>query len=180
MNLSRHPHLRIGRANGRAFVALVGILALGVGCETNPPAPEEGVIHRGATFEIRMAPTVTVAVDRGAEYAVHYFRVGSSKCQMGVYEGQKPHLFSSKEKDLSVMRRNETSRPGIPRGDNVWGVDPDGKVWRESVWSCVRTVQGERGKSFQIPTFIHIWYFGATDEEQQVFDGMVENLQMLP
>lgn len=167
-----------GHVNWRAFIVLVGSLALGAGCETTPRAPEEEPIHRAATFEMRLAPTVTAAVDQGEGYAVHYFRVGSSRCQMGIYEGQKPRLFSSKEKDLTVMRRGKASRVGIRQGDDIWGVDSGGKVWRESVWSCVRTVRGERGKTFQIPTLIHIWYFGATEEEQQVFDGMVENLQI--
>lgn len=158
--------------------AAAAALTLGVGCETTRPKSDAENIYRGATFEMRLPPGVTTAVDQGDGYAVHYFRIGASKCQMGIYEGQKPRLFSSKEKDLTVMRRGKVARADIPQGDDIWGVDSNGKIWRESVWQCLRRVTGDQGKRFEIPTFLHIWYFGASEEEQQAFDGLVADLRM--
>jgi hypothetical protein len=98
---------------------------------------------------------------------------------MGVYEGQRPHLFSKKEKNLTVMRRGTTSRENIERGDDVWGVDSNSMVWRESVWDCRRLVRGDKGKAYRLPSMIHIWYFGATEEEAEVFDSIADSIQMV-
>ena len=165
--------------NWRAGLALAAAMTLGAGCETTSPKPDAEPVYRGATFEMRLPPSVTTAVDQGDGFAVHYFRIGASRCQMGLYEGQKPRPFAHKEKDLTVMRRGVTSRDSIPKGEDVWGVDSNALVWRESVWNCTRTVRSADGKSFQIPTVLHLWYFGATEEEGQAFDGMVDTLQML-
>lgn len=158
--------------------AAAAVLSLGAGCETTRPDPGAENAYRGATFEIPLPSGVTAAADQGDGYAVHYFRIGASKCQMGIYEGQKPRLFSSKEKDLTVMRRGKVSRAEAPQGDDVWGVDSHGKIWRESVWRCLRRVTSDQGKRFEIPTFLHIWYFGASEEEQQAFDALIADLRM--
>lgn len=166
--------------NWRAAISLGAALAAGAGCQTTSPRAEEARPYRGATFALDLPAGVSAAADEGDGYAVHYFRLGNSKCQMGVYEGQKPRPFASKEKDLTVMRKRRTARPDVVEGDDVWGVDSNGKFWRESVWSCVRVLQDEkRGKTFQLPTFLHIWYFGATEEEQQAFEALAAALQML-
>ncbi|MCC7519302.1 MAG: hypothetical protein IT578_08980 [Verrucomicrobiae bacterium] len=162
------------------FAALALVASLFAGCETPAPKPDGDAVYRGATFELDLQPSIKTAVDQEEGYAVHYFRVGSSKCQMGIYEGQKPKLFSSKERDLTVMRRSKVARAEVPQGDDVWGVDSNAKLWRESVWNCVRTVRNDQGKTYHLPTLLHIWYFGATEEEQQIFDEMVASLRMRP
>jgi hypothetical protein len=152
-----------------------------VGCQTTQPRaplqPNEKR-HTGATFELSYPQSITAVVDQGDGYAVHYFRLGESKSVMGIYEGLRPQLFAKKEKDLTVLRRGKTSRGNIERGDDAWGIDSDGKIWRESVWNCIRTAHDQKGKSIQLPTTIHIWYFGATEQEQDLFDSIVNTLEM--
>jgi hypothetical protein len=135
-------------------------------------------VYEGATFRIKHPESVTTALDQGPDYAVHYFRIAKSKVMLGVYEGMHHRLFSKDHKDLTPMRRGTTIRTGIEQGDDTWGVDSNMLVWRESVWSCVRTVISDQGKTIKLPTTIHIWYFGATEEEQMLFDSLIETLQM--
>ncbi len=159
------------------FVVLVCAF-FGVGCETTPKKAESTKPYQGATFELQLPSFVTAAVEQGDGYAVHYFRMGQSKSMLGVYEGLHPRLFSKKEHDLTVMRRGTTSREGIERGDDAWGVDSNAGIWRESVWSCYRPIRDEKGERHPIPTLLHIWYFGATEEQQGVFDAIVNTIEM--
>jgi len=162
--------------------ALLPLLCAGIfaGCQTleTEPRPEAGTrIYRGGTFQLRYPPSVTTAIDQGDGFMAHYFRVGQSKCMMGVYEGQKPKLFSKKTKDLSIMRRGVTSRKNIDRGDDLWGVDSNGKTWRESLWSCRQNIRAENDKAIPVAVLIHIWYFGASDEEQIIFDSIADTIE---
>ena len=158
---------------------LVGILILsGSGCETTPKKIESDVLHEGATFTLRHPPSVEAMIDQGDGYAVHYFRIGGSKLMMGIYEGQRPRLFSKKERDLTVMRRGTTSRPNVEQGDDAWGVDSKARIWRESVWNCCRTIRDKREKAYRIPTMIHIWYFGVSEEQQAIFDAIVDTIEI--
>ena len=166
----------------RVMIILVGSGLL-LGCETldalDPWRAEGGgKIYRGTTFELRHPPSVTTATSHGDEYVVHYFRVGQSKCMLGVYEGERPKLFKKNERDLTVMRHGSTARNNIKQGDDIWGVDSKGGIWRESLWSCQQIVQGADGKTAPIPILLHLWYFGATDEEQGIFDSIVDTLEV--
>ncbi len=161
-----------------AWIALLSLL-LGTGCKTTPSKTDAEKPYRGATFELNLPASVTVDGERGDGFAVHYFRVGNSHCMMGIYEGIRPHLFSSKEKDLTVMRRGVTTRDRIDHGEDVWGVDSNGGQWRESLWNCTRIVHDREGKKIKIPGLIHIWYFGAKDEEQALFDTMIDGLSIV-
>ncbi len=168
------------------FAAILLLLALmmGAGCESTPSKSDQekdGKKYSGVTFEIHTPPHVTVVPDQGEGYAVHYVRIDTSKSMMGIYEGLHPKLFSKKETDLTPMKRGHpTVRDNLDRGDDVWGVDSNGKGWRESVWECKRTFQGKNGNPFQVPTMIHIWYFGASEQEQVVFDTIIDGLTMKP
>jgi len=148
------------------------------GCKTTEPKEQTHQTYQGASFILQYPDYVTVAPEQGDGYAVHYFRMGQSKAMLGIYEGQRPRLFSKNEHDLTVMRRNTTSRGDIERGDNIWGVDSNGMIWRESVWSCSRWIESETGKKYQLPSMLHLWYFGATEEEQVVFDALVDTIEM--
>lgn len=161
----------------RNLFCLLGLL-IWSGCETTPPAKETNAAYAGATFEVQVPPSVNVTPNQGDEFAVHYFRVGQSKTTMGIYEGQRPKLFSRKERDLTVMHKGSTVRGNIQQGSDAWGVDSNAKIWRESVWNAQRTVKSPDGKSYRLPTMIHIWYFGATEEEQTVFDSIVDTLEV--
>ena len=156
---------------------LLGLLVWS-GCETTQSSKETSTVYRGATFEIKNPSSVTTKVDQGEDFAVHYFQIGQSKNSMGIYEGQRPKLFSRKERDLTVMRKGNTVRGNIQQGNDAWGVDSNAKNWRESVWTAQRTVRSPEGKSYHLPTMIHIWYFGATEEEQTVFDSMVDSIEV--
>jgi hypothetical protein len=162
------------------FSILVGCMLLVSGCKTVRPTDRpEPQTYKGASFEIIVpGEGVKAYVDQGDGYAVHYFNLTSSPSNMGVYEGQRPSLFSKKERDLTVMRRGTTSRGDIERGDDVWGIDSNGRIWRESVWSCQRTFRNPDGKAYKIPSMIHIWYFGVTEEEQLLFDSMIQTIEM--
>jgi len=149
-----------------------------VGCQTTQPEKKENDVYRGASFEMMVLPTIEVANEQGEDYAVHYFRIMGSKTTMGVYEGQHPNLFAKKEKDLTPMRKGTTFRENIERGDDVWGVDSNAKIWRESVWSTIRVVTSAEKKVYRLPSMLHIWYFGATDEEQETLDSLVNPIQM--
>lgn len=134
--------------------------------------------YEGATFTIKHPESVSTALDQGPDYAVHYFRVGKSKAMLGVYEGMHHRLFSKDHKDLTPMRRGTTIRPNIERGDDTWGVDSNALIWRESVWNCIRSVKNDQGKLIRLPSTIHAWYFGATEDEQLLFDSLLDTLQM--
>jgi hypothetical protein len=159
-------------------------LALLTSCETTKPKTEKTDIphetnYRAASFEIKQPTGITTAVEQGDGFAVHYFKTANSKSMLGIYEGQRPRLFSKKEHNLTVMRRTSTVRDNIDRGDDVWGIDSNGGIWRESVWSCTRTVIDNRKKIFKLPSIIHIWYFGATEEEAALFDSMLDSLVII-
>ena len=160
-------------------ILLLLCAVLVIGCETTKPKEETDVLYRGASFELQHPKSVTAIYDQGDEYAVHYFKVGQSRCMMGIYEGQRPRLFAKKERDLTVMHRGTTFRDGIDRGDDAWGVDSNANLWRESVWSCQRAVNVSGKKKYYLPSMIHIWYFGATEEEQAIFDSMVDTIEMI-
>jgi len=138
----------------------------------------EGKTYRGTTFEIRCPESVAAITDQGEGFFVHYFRVGKSKCMMGVYEGKRPTLFSKKERNLTIMKRSNTARKNIDQGDDMWGIDSDGKLWRESLWSCQQSFRGEDDKMVPVAALLHIFYFGATPEEQEIFDSMVDTIEM--
>jgi hypothetical protein len=159
------------------FAVLIGLW----GCETTEPKKTDNsnTVFRGASFELTFPPEIQPASEQGDGYAVHYFRLPTSKAALGIYEGQRPSLFSKQEKDLTVMKKGTTFRKNIDRGNDVWGIDSNAKVWRESVWSCTRAVISKEGKKYQLPSMLHIWYFGATEEEQQLFDSLVDSIEML-
>lgn len=162
------------------FVRTLALAAMVcVGCETTKPRPEPPQTYQGATFALSYPSSITVVNDQGEGFAVHYLRLGKSTCQMGIYEGQRPRLFSKKEKDLTIMRRGSTTRPGIDRGDDIWGVDSNALIWRESVWECQRVVRSDKGKVYRLPTMIHIWYFGASEEEAAAYDSVANTIEML-
>ncbi len=163
----------------RTFFALSLAVLLGSGCETTKSRPESFEVYRGVTFELKKPSSVIVANEMKSDFAVHYFRVGASPVQMGIYEGTRPKIFSNREKNLSVMRKGNTVRGRIERGDDVWGVDSNAKNWRESIWTCSRIIVDKQdGKKFKVPSMIHIWYFGASDEEQAVFDAIIESIEV--
>ncbi|MDD2710172.1 MAG: hypothetical protein PHV34_19485 [Verrucomicrobiae bacterium] len=163
----------------RAFIFLLLLGLLGAGCETTKPKPETQNVHRGASFEMQIPADASVFVDQGDGFAVHYVRVSKDgKAKLGIYEGQRPQLFSKKENNLTAMRHTALNRENI-QGDDVWGVDSNALNWRESIWNCQRIIHGKNGKTFRLPTMLHIWYFDATDEEQTAFDAMINSIEML-
>ena len=97
---------------------------------------------------------------------------------MGIYEGQRPKLFLKKELNLTIMKRSTTTRKNIDQGDDMWGIDSDGKLWRESLWSCQQQIRGEDGKMIPAAALLHIFYFGATPEEQEIFDSMADTIEI--
>ncbi len=147
------------------------------GCETEGKKKASDHPYHGASFTIRVPEGVRVALEQGDGYAVHYFRLGETGAMMGIYEGQRPHLFSNKEKDLTVMRQGVTQKTNVVHGDDAWGVDSSGHVWRESVWTCTRVVRTEK-KLIDLPSMVHIWYFGVSEEQQTAFDAIVETLEI--
>lgn len=171
----------------RSFILIVAlVLPSLVGCQTTDPQDKDaeplgGVLYRGVTFTARHAPTVNVVTDSHQDFAVHYFRPGKGREMMGIYEGQHPKLFSSKEHNLSVMRKSlARARPGLERGDDVWGVDSNGKFWRESIWSCNQAVIFDNGKrEAPLPVMIHIWYFGVSDEIAAVYDQIIDSIEIV-
>src|SRR4051812_21910371 len=117
-------------------ISILSLILLSlVGCETVEPAKTVEPTYRGASFEVVLPPAVETSSEQGDGYAVHYFRVPGSKSSLGIYEGQRPNLFSNHEKDLTVMKKGTTFRNNIDRGDDSWGIDSNGKIWRESVWN---------------------------------------------
>jgi hypothetical protein len=163
---------------------LIGFAWTLTGCNTTKPQDSKSPeVYKAATFTIQVPEGITGTFEQGEDYAVHYFRITDPKIpsssMLGVYEGQRPRLFSKKEKNLTVMRRGSTNRASIERGDDVWGVDSNGKVWRESVWSCYRTITNDKGKPIRLPTMLHLWYFEATDDEQAVFDALANTIEMI-
>lgn len=168
----------------RRFLLLATTLLLSisfVGCETtsHETKHDSPQIYRGASFTVTLPPNVDGVSEQGDGFAVHYFRIAGSKTSMGVYEGQHPSLFSKRERDLTPMRRGTTFRKNIDRGDDTWGIDSNAKIWRESVWSCTRAVVSPEGKKYRLPSMIHVWYFGATEEEQIVLDSIVDTIEMI-
>lgn len=160
-------------------LALFTVMVCGAACTTTKPVDDFEKPYQGATFQLRHPPFVTAVAQQGDGSAIHYFRLGQSKVSMGIYEGiQPPRLFSPKEKGLTVTRRGTTSREAIEQGDDIWGADQEGGVWRESVWNCRRMVQDDRGKKFHLPNILHIWYFGVPEEHQEVFDAMIDSIEM--
>ena len=164
-------------------LALLAILVSGASCVTTDSGSDfEKQYERpyqGATFQLRQPALVTAVLKQGEGRAVHYFRLEQSGSTMGIYEGiEPPRLFSPKEKGLVVTRRGNTSREEIEQGDDVWGEDAEGNLWRESVWHCRRTVRDDRGKTFHLPTILHIWYFGVPQEHQGIFDAMIDTIEM--
>ncbi|MBI4026601.1 MAG: hypothetical protein HY360_16565 [Verrucomicrobia bacterium] len=149
------------------------------GCATmKDEGPDASISYSGVTFQIQCPAAFKVAKEPRDGYFVYYFRIGESKTMFGIYEGQKPGLFSSKEKNLSLMRRGTTSRPGIEHGDDAWGVDSNGMFWRESLWSCFQINRDPVGKPFRVPIMLHLWYFGVTAEDQALFDSVIDTIQM--
>lgn len=168
--------------NLRSTLCLILGLAL-MSCNTleekkRKATGEDIKVYQGATFIIRHPESVTTALDQGPDYAVHYFRIEKSNAMLGIYEGMHHRLFSKDHNDLTVMRRGSTIRPGIEQGSDSWGVDSNALIWRESVWSCARSVISDQGKTIKLPTTIHSWYFHATEEEQKLFDSILDTLQM--
>lgn len=164
------------------FVCLVGFSAvLFCGCETTKTTKSkenQNKTYTGASFEVLYPPSISAVAEQGEEFAVHYFRLAGSKSMLGIYEGQRPKLFSKKERDLTVMRRGTTTRENIERGDDAWGVDSNGRIWRESVWSGTRIVHVANGKTYRMPTMLHIWYFGASEDEADLYNDIVDTLEM--
>jgi len=162
------------------LLACLGSFLL-AGClpDGRTPDAEPNRPYRGATFELSYPSHVTASADQGNGYAVHYFKVGQSKGQLGIYEGQRPKLFSNQDTDLTPLRRGYTpTRGDIEHGDDVWGVDGNALIWRESVWTCKRRVKGDDGKEYTLPTTLHIWYFRASEDEQLLFDSIIETIEM--
>lgn len=173
------PHLCVNSTFMRidAWVLLACLFL--VGCESTPKKSESPTIYRGMTIDIQPGPKAIVASEPGDGFAVHYVRLNEAdKAMIGIYEGQRPKLFSKKERDLTMMRRGNTSRGGIERGDDAWGVDGTGNIWRESVWTGARPMKTKEGKTFTIPIMIHIWYFGASDEQAAAFDQIIATIDV--
>ncbi len=162
-------------------IALLIFTIVFCGCETTKEAKKKTEIkntYRGLTIEFQYPPSATVANDVGDGFQVNYVRVGEGKNMLGIYEGQRPQLFSKKEQDLTMMRRGTTSRKNIERGNDVWGVDSNGKLWRESVWNVIRPIKMEDGKNISFPITVHLWYFGVNEEEQAVFDSIIDTIEI--
>ena len=162
-----------------SILTTLGMIFFLSGCETTKPKPaSEDRLYRGATFTLRHPPSVTVAVDQGDGYAVHYFKTPNSNVMLGVYEGQRPKIFTKTETDLTIMRRGMTSKENVERGDDNWGIDSKGLIWRESLWNCNRVVRGTNGKTYNLPTMLHLWYFGASEEEQAFYDSLIDTIEL--
>lgn len=165
---------------------LFAALSLLAGCDTmnkdmkgEKESPDKKKYY-GASFTCRVQKGVTPVVDQGENHAVHYFRLDGTELMMGVYEGLKPKLFWPKGGgDLTVQaHRHPMGKANVARGDDVYGVDSNGKYCRESVWECERPVQPREGKAFHVPTMIHIWYFGATQDQAIAFDAIAETIEI--
>ena len=157
---------------------LLGVIFL-AGCETaKPRGGANGVSYVGVSFELYHPPPITVIDEKGDGFVVYYFRTGKSKTKLGIYEGQYPSPFARKERNLTTLQEGITSRKNIERGEDIWGVDLHGKYWRESVWNCFYTAYSTENKSYRLPIKFHIWYFEATQEEKEMFDSMIDTIEM--
>jgi hypothetical protein len=112
-------------------------------------------------------------------FQIYYVKDVNSSTTMGIYEGQRPKLFSKKQKDLTVNGHHTSTRPpDILKADDQWGVDSKGRFWRESIWDCQQFIAVKEDKVIPFPVTLHFWYFGATEAEDETFRGIINTISI--